>query len=129
MFGNDRPPRREKLMLRIATFLLLFASLAALAKADVPPPYEPYGIGVTMTEGDPFPAITNVVAGSPAAQVGVKAGDGVIAIDGAYAKAGPPFYWFAKGLRGPQNSRVQLIILRDRQQVLVVPLVRTVRQR
>ena len=116
-------------MLRIATLLLLFVSLAAVAKADIPPPYEPYGVGVTMSEGEPFPTISNVVAGSPAAQAGIKVGDGVIAIDGAYAKAGPPFYWFAKGLRGPQNSKTQLIVLCDHQQVLVLQLMRTVRQR
>lgn len=116
-------------MFRFATMLLVLFSFAAVARADIPPPYDPYGVGASMTEGDPFPTISNVVAGSPAAHAGVKVGDGVIAIDGAYAKAGPPFYWFARGLQGRQDSKVQLIVLRDRQQVLVLQLIRSVRLR
>ena len=116
-------------MLRFATLLVFLLSFAAVAKADVPPPYDLYGIGASLTEGEPFPTIANVVAGSPAAQSGLKAGDGVIAIDGAYAKAGPPFYWFARGMQGPQNSKMQLIILRDGREVLVLQFVRTVRLR
>ena len=115
-------------MLRIAMFVALLVSLATVAKADIPPPYEPYGVGATLTEGDPFPTIASVTAGSPAAQAGVQKGDGVIAIDGTYAKAGPPFYWFARGMQGPQDSKVQLILLRAGH-VTVLLLTRTVRLR
>lgn len=117
------------MLARLVTSLLLVLSFAAMAKADIPPPYEPYGIGASLAEAEPFPALANVAAGSPAAQAGLKAGDGVIAIDGTYAKSGAPFYWFARGLQGPQNSKVQLIVLRDGRQVLVVQLTRAVRLR
>ena len=116
-------------MLRFATLLVLLLSFATVARADVPPPYDLYGIGASLTEGEPFPKVANVITGSPAAQAGLKNGDGVIAIDGAYAKAGPPFYWFARGMQGPQNSKMQLIILRDGRNVLVLQFVRTVRSR
>ena len=116
-------------MLRFATLLVLLLSFATVARADVPPPYDLYGIGASLTEGEPFPKVAKVAAGSPAAQAGLKAGDGVIAIDGAYAKAGQPFYWFARGMQGPQNSKMQLIILRDGREVLVLQFVRTVRSR
>ena len=116
-------------MLRIATLLILIVSLGALARADIPPPYDPYGIGVSLAEAEPFPTIAKVAPRSPAALAGLKVGDGVIAIDGAYAKAGPPFYFFARGLQGPQNSKVELIVLRDGNQVLVRQLVRSVRLR
>lgn len=116
-------------MLRLVALMFVLFSFVGAAKADIPPPYDLYGIGASLTEGEPFPTISNVVAGSPAAQAGLKVGDGVIAIDGAYAKAGPPFYWFARGLQGPQNSKVQVIVLRDGRQVLVLQLARTVRVR
>jgi len=115
-------------MLRIATLLILVLSFGAIARADIPPPYVPYGIGASLVEAEPFPTLT-VAAGSPAAQAGLKTGDGVIAIDSSYAKGGAPFYFFARGLQGPQNAPVQLVILRGGNQVLVFKVVRTVRLR
>ena len=115
-------------MLRIATLLVFIFSLSAVGRADIPPPYDPYGIGASLKEAEPFPTLT-VTAGSPAAKAGVMTGDAVIAIDSAYANAGPPFYFFARGLQGPQNSNVQLVILRDGNQVLVFKIARTVRLR
>jgi len=113
-------------MLRIAMFVALLISLVSAAKADIPPPYDPYGIGASLADGNPFPTIAGVTAGSPAAKAGVQRGDGVIAIDGVYSKSGAPFYWFARGLQGPQDSKVQLILLRGGH-VSVVQLARTVR--
>jgi C-terminal processing protease CtpA/Prc len=115
-------------MLRIATLILFIFSFGAVANADIPPPYDVYGIGASLSEAEPFPTLT-VRAGSPAAQAGLKSGDAVIAIDGGYAKAGPPFYFFARGLTGRQNSKVEVIVLRDGREVLVRQLVRSVRLR
>ena len=53
----------------------------------------------------------------------------MIAIDGNYAKGGAPFYFFARGLQGPQDSKVELIVLRDGREVLVVRMTRTVPMR
>jgi C-terminal processing protease CtpA/Prc len=115
-------------MLRIATLLMLILSLGAIARADIPPPYDPYGIGASLVEAEPFPTL-KVTPRSPAEQAGLQTGDAVIGIDSAYAKGGPPFYFFARGLQGRQNSKVQLVILRNGNQVLVFTVVRAVRLR
>ena len=115
-------------MLRTMTLLLtVFAALASArpALADIPPPYEPYGIGASIVDAQPFPTVSAVSPGSPAATAGLKIGDGVIAIDGAYSKGGAPFYFFARGLQGPQGTSVELIVLRDNRQVLVVKTARS----
>lgn len=116
--------------------LFAFAGVAAagvvavsLARADVPPPYDPYGIGAGMEDAQPFPKIVGVAHGGPAATGGLKNGDGVIAIDGTYSRSGSPFYFFAKGLWGPKNSVVELVVLRDRSSVIVVKIKRTIAQR
>ena len=116
-------------MLRIVTLLAVITALLGIARADIPPPYEPYGIGASLADAQPFPAIAAIASASPAAQAGLKVGDGVIAINGAYSKGGAPFYFFARGLQGPQNSKVEVIILRDGREVLVKQMVRTVRLR
>jgi len=117
-------------MLRIALLLpLMFVALSGAARADIPPPYEPYGIGASLTDTQPFPTIAGVKPNSPAAKAGLKDGDGVIAIDGGYAKGGVPFYFFARGLQGPQDSKVEIIVLRDGREVLVVRMTRTVPMR
>ena len=116
-------------MLRIMALLtIVFAALASggPALADVPPPYALYGIGASIAEGQPFPTISTVSPGSPAAKAGLKVGDGVIAINGTYSKGGAPFYFFARGLQGPQGSNVELVVLRDNREVLVVKIARTV---
>lgn len=115
-------------MLRLATLLIFVLSLGAIARADIPPPYVPYGIGASLTEAEPWPTLM-VAVGSPAAQAGLKTGDAVIGIDSLYAKGGAPSYYFARGLQGPQNSKVQLVILRGGNQVLVFSVVRAVRLR
>lgn len=109
------------------TFACLFATFIAVggSRADVPPPYEVYSIGATLSEGDPFPVVASVVKGGPADKAGVKTGDGVIAIDGGYSKGSAPFYFFARQLGGPQGSVVELVLLRDGHQVLTVKVKRT----
>jgi C-terminal processing protease CtpA/Prc len=114
----------------IAFAVIAFAVVlgaATLASADIPPPYDPYGIGARLAEATPFPKLADVKAGSPAAKAGLKNGDGVIAIDGDYSAAGRvPFYFFARGMQGRQNSAVVLVILRDEQRVFTVKVARTV---
>ncbi len=113
-------------MLRTIAMLMLVAfTVVRPALADVPPPYELYAIGATIADAQPFPTISTVSPGSPAARAGLKVGDGVIAINGVYSKGGGPFYFFARGLQGPQGSNVELIVLRDKRQVLVVKIVRS----
>jgi C-terminal processing protease CtpA/Prc len=113
-------------MLRIITMLMLVSfAVVRPALADVPPPYELYGIGASIADAQPFPAISTVSPGSPAARAGLKVGDGVIAINGVYSKGGAPFYFFARGLQGPQGSNVELIVLRDDREVLVVKVARS----
>jgi len=108
--------------------LLLFSMLFVLlsARADVPPPYAPFGIGARLEEADPFPKLTQVQRGGPAERAGLKNNDGVIAIDGSYAKGNAPFYFFARGLQGRKDSIVELVVLREARQVLVVKVRRTV---
>lgn len=115
--------------MRVLAFLVFFAAAAFQAAADIPPPYDPYGIGVTMEETKSFPVLTKVAAGGPAAVTGVKVGDQVIALNGGYAKTTAPFYFFARGLTGPKDSVAELILLRNEAQVLVIKIKRTVRQR
>jgi predicted metalloprotease with PDZ domain len=108
-------------------FLIALATFAGSGMADIPPPYDPYGVGARLEEATPFPKLNAVQPGSPAAQAGIKNGDAVIAIDGDYSAAGRvPFYFFARGMQGPQNSVVELVILSDNQSVRTVKLRRTV---
>ena len=101
-------------MLRVVTLLAVMSfAIVASARADVPPPYELYGVGASMADAQPFPTISGVAPDSPAAKAGLKVGDGVIALNGIYAKAGAPFYFFARGLQGQQNSNLEIIVLRD----------------
>jgi C-terminal processing protease CtpA/Prc len=95
--------------------------------ADIPPPYTEYTIGASMTESEPFPKIDRMTKGGPAEKAGVRVGDLVLALNGAYSKSNAPFYFFAKGLRGPKNSVAELIVLRNGAQVLVIKVKRTVR--
>jgi len=117
--------------MRLLAFLVAFAtiSLAAVfpASADVPPPYTEYTVGASMTDGEPFPKIDRVGKGGPAEKAGVKVGDQVIALNGVYSKTNAPFYFFAKGLRGPKDSVAELIVLRNDAQVIVIKIKRTVR--
>ena len=111
----------------LAAFGAVFLAGVFQASADIPPPYAEYTIGASMAEGEPFPKIDAVGKGGPAEKAGVKVGDLVLALNGAYSKTNAPFYFFAKGLRGPKDSVAELIVLRDDAQVIVIKIKRTVR--
>lgn len=112
--------------LALVAFVVI-AGWVAPGRADMPPPYDPFGIGARLTEAQPFPKLAEIQPGSPAAKAGLKNGDGVIAIDGDYSAAGRvPFYFFARGMQGPRNSVVELVILRDGQRVITVKIQRSV---
>jgi C-terminal processing protease CtpA/Prc len=107
--------------------VVLGAAGAFQAAADVPPPYTEYTIGASMVAGEPFPKIDKVVKGGPAERAGAKAGDLVIGLNGVYSKTRAPFYFFAKGLRGPRDSVAELVLLRNESEVIVLKIKRTVR--
>jgi C-terminal processing protease CtpA/Prc len=112
--------------LLVIALLALLVGPVTTAHGDVAPPYEPYGIGARLSEAEPFPKLMDVRPGTPAQQAGLKNGDGVIAIDRNYSKSGrAPFYFFARGMQGPQGSAVELVILRDEREVFTVRLKRT----
>jgi C-terminal processing protease CtpA/Prc len=106
----------------------LVAFSAFQASADIPPPYDLYGIGATMVDREPFPVIGKVDKGGPAARAGVRAGDQVLALNGTYSATPSPFYFFARGLEGPKNSFAELIVLRKDAEVLVIKVKRIVRE-
>ncbi len=115
--------------LLVGLVLAAFVGLASRPRADIPPPYEPFGIGAVLSEHEPFPTLVDIKRGGPAEIAGLIAGDEVIALDGSYAKSGAPFYFFARKLQGMKNSGVQLIVLRAGHTVLVVNAKRTYRLR
>lgn len=108
-----------------AIFALAFFS-AASARADIAPPYPEFHAGVDIAEGQPYPKITAVTKNSPAEKSGVKTGDLVLALNGAYGKTRVPFYFWMKGLRGPKNSKLRLILLRNDSEVTVYDIPRTI---
>jgi C-terminal processing protease CtpA/Prc len=118
--------------MRTLGILLLFSGALAAgvfrATADIPPPYDLYGIGATMVDAEPFPKIGKVGKASPAALAGVKVGDQVLALNGTYSATPAPFYFFARGLEGPKDSVAEIIVLRKEAEVLVIKVKRTVRE-
>lgn len=104
----------------IGLMLLATADL----RADLPPPYEPYGIGVRLKDAEPYPTVSSVVKGSAAEKSGVVNGDAVIAIDGTYAQGVVPFYYFAGKLSGRKGSEVELVVLHEGREVRVVKVKR-----
>lgn len=108
--------------------LLIFAlSLPWAVHSDVPPPYVPHGVGVELKETQGFPAVASVIKGSPAAVAGVKTGDGVLAVDGTYARA-VPHYYLERSIRGEKGTEVELVLLREERRVLVVKVKRSLRR-
>jgi len=71
--------------------------------------------------------VVSVVKGGPAAVAGVKTGDGVLAVDGTYAKA-VPHYYLERSIRGERGTEVELVLLREERRVLVVKVKRSLRQ-
>ena len=115
--------------MRYHAFVLLLAAalLPWVVHSDVPPPYEPHGIGVTLQETEGFPKIVSFAKGSPAALAGVKSGDAVIAVDGTYSKAVPQYY-LERSIRGEKGTEVELVLLREERRVLVVKVKRSLRR-
>ena len=112
--------------------LCFFSSIfltVTLSRADVPPPYEPFGIGAALEDHVPFPRLTGVVRAGSAQVAGLKADDEVIAIDSSYSKGPAPFYFFARKLQGLKGSEVRLVVLRDQREIIIVKLKRTQRLR
>jgi C-terminal processing protease CtpA/Prc len=109
----------------LAGLVLLFVFASVPARADIAPPYPEFHTGIQIDEAEPFPKVAAVAKGSPAEKAGVKPGDMVLALNGAYSKPRAPFYFWLKGLRGPKNSALQLIVLRKEAQVDVVTIKRT----
>lgn len=110
----------------VFAMFLAFAFAASPSRADIAPPYPEFHAGVDIVEGQPYPKVASVTKNSPAAKAGVKTGDLVLALNGAYSKPVAPFYFWLKGLRGPKNSAMQLIVLRDNSQVFVFDVRRTI---
>jgi C-terminal processing protease CtpA/Prc len=114
---------------------IILAAVAALSFAaapswaDVAPPYPEFDAGFQVEDAAPYPKINNVVKGSPAAKAGLKNGDYVIALDGRYSKWKGPFYFWAKALRGPKDSKLRAVVLRGDSDVLVIDMPRTVSAR
>jgi C-terminal processing protease CtpA/Prc len=109
-------------------FLAAFLALAfavSPSRADIAPPYPEFTAGIEITEGQPYPKIASVAKNSPAEKAGLKSGDVVLAMNGVYSKTPAPFYFWLKGLRGPKNSKMQLIVLRNNAEVSVFDIART----
>lgn len=109
----------------LAAFLALIFTLAP-SRADIAPPYPEFHAGVDISEAEPYPKVTAVTKNSPAEKAGVKAGDFVLALNSAYSKTPAPFYFWMKGLRGPKDSKMQLIVLRGNAEVIVYTIARTI---
>lgn len=113
--------------MRAAVLALLgFLFFSIPVRADIAPPYPEFQTGVDIAEGEPYPKISKVAKGSPADKAGVKTGDSVLALNGAYGKTRVPFYFWAKGLRGPKDSKMRLVLLRNDSEVLVLDIPRTI---
>ena len=112
--------------MKLLLAVCLFAGFVSVARADVPPPYDLFGVGAVLEQAEPYPRLAQIQNGGPAEKSGLKSGDAVIAINGGYAKGGAPFYFFARGLQGPKDSFVELVILREGREVFTVKIKRTV---
>lgn len=69
------------------------------------------GIGVELEAQEPYPAVTRVITGSPAAAAGLRVGDQIVKVDGEDV-AGRPLSEVVFKIRGPRGSLVRLTIRR-----------------
>ena len=69
------------------------------------------GIGIEITMQNDFPTVVSPIEDTPAYAAGVKAGDQIVKIDDKPTK-GIPITEAVKRLRGPQDTKVKLSILR-----------------
>ena len=126
---HEAPKPFDGAVMRLFLAWFVLISVWSYARADVPPPYEVYGIGAELEESEPFPKLSRFKKNGPADEAALKDGDQVIAIDGRYSKSNQvPFYFYARGLQGPKDSVVELIILRNGREVRLVKLRRTVKR-
>ena len=71
------------------------------------------GIGVELEAQEPYPVVTRLIAGSPAARAGLRPQDRLIRVDGEDL-AGRPLLEVVEKIRGPQGSLVRLTVRRPR---------------
>lgn len=70
------------------------------------------GLGIGIKTKDGFPTVLNVLEGTPAEQVGLKAGDRISAVDGSSTK-GISRQELVKRLKGEVGTQVMLTIRRE----------------
>ncbi len=70
------------------------------------------GIGVTLESRDDEVVVSAPMDGSPAEEAGIESGDVLIAVDGESVK-GEDAREIREKVRGPEGSRVALVMLRD----------------
>jgi carboxyl-terminal processing protease len=76
-----------------------------------------YGIGVNISEINGKTTVVSVLDGSPAQKAGLKAGDTVLKVNKTEIK-GFKINDVAKLVRGPENSKVTLKVLRDKKTIV-----------
>ncbi len=69
------------------------------------------GIGAELAAGELYPVVTKVLADSPAAKAGLRAGDQILKVNGEDV-AGQPLSGIVEKIRGPQGTTVKLTIKR-----------------
>ncbi len=69
------------------------------------------GIGIEITMQNDFPTVVSPIEDTPAFTAGLKAGDQIVKIDGKPTK-GITIMEAVKQLRGPENTKVKITILR-----------------
>ena len=82
------------------------------------------GIGAILTQRDERTIVESPISGQPAVQAGVRAGDGIIAVDGA-SIAGFPLGKVVRRIRGVRGTIVKLTIRREGEpEDIVIPITR-----
>src|SRR5256886_2600019 len=77
-----------------------------------------FGIGISIDLKEDYPIVVQPIPGTPAARVGLRAGDRITEIDGISANKMPLQEAVAR-IRGPKGSAVHLVILRGNQSMRV----------
>lgn len=84
------------------------------------------GIGVTITTSERGYPVTKVTEGGPAEEVGILAGDVIVAVDGT-SVAGMPVEEGKNLVKGEAGTTVDITVLRDQQQITFTVKRRTVK--
>src|SRR5438046_8972643 len=77
-----------------------------------------FGIGISIDLKEDYPIVVQPIPGTPAARIGVRAGDRITEIDGISANKMPLQEAVAR-IRGPKGSAVHLVIRRGDQSMRV----------